>query len=135
MQLATLTPGLSISMVREFVVIERAGSVPITRHPIGVTITVVSDATGFVVGSAAVVTCSSDLGTADRIEWRSREGQVLVSEDSVQQIDLVFNTVNDSLHGSNITCFVTRDEGRANHTVSNQTLLISVRGTYYACPI
>ena len=99
-------------------------------------ITVTSDATGFVVGSAAVVTCSSDSGTADRIEWRSREGQVLVSGDSVQQIDLVFNTVNDSLHGSNITCFVTRDEGsRANHTVSNQTLPISVRGTYYACPM
>ena len=97
------------------------------------TITVASDATGFVVGSAAIVTCSSDLGTADRIEWRSREGRVLVSRDSVQQIDLVFDPVSDSLHDSNITCFVTRD---VNQTVSNQTLPISVRGgcvQYDAC--
>ena len=119
-----------------FIVIESAGSVPITYHAIGVTITVASDAAGFVVGSAATVTCSSDSGTADRIEWRSREGQVLVSRDSVQQIDLVFNPVNDSLHSSSTTCFVTKDEGRANQTVSNQTLSIPVRGgcvQYDAC--
>ena len=92
------------------------------------TITVASDAAGFVIGSNVTVTCSSDSGNADRIEWRSREGQVLVSGDSVQQLDLVFNPVNDSLHNSNITCFVTRDEGRANQTVSNQTLPLFVRG-------
>ena len=99
------------------------------------TITVISGAAGFVVGSAATVTCSSDSGNADRIEWRSREGQVLVSGVSVQQLDLILNPVSDSLHDSNITCFVTRDEGRAYQAVSNQTLPIFVRGGFiqYAC--
>ena len=135
MQLATLTPGLSISMVREFVVIEGAAS-SISCLAIGVTITVFSGGAGFVVGSSVTVTCSSDSVNTDRIEWRSREDQVLDSGVSVQQIDLVFNPVNDSLHDSNITCLVTRDEGRANQTVSNQTLSISVRGgcvQYDAC--
>ena len=97
---------------------------------IGVTITVISGAAGFVVGSAATVTCSSDSGNADRIEWRSREDQVLVSGVSVQQLDLVLNPVSDSLHDSNITCFVTIDQGRANQIVSNQTLRIFVRGEH-----
>ena len=133
MQLASLTPGLSISMVRKYIVIEIAESDLITCCAIGVTITVASDAAGFVVGSAAIVTCFSDVGNAERIEWRSREDQVLVSRGSVQQIDLVFNPVNDSLHDSNITCFVTRDEGRANQTVSNQTLPFFVRGGFLIC--
>ena len=116
---------LNINSEGVLIVIESAGSVPIPCLALGVTITV---SAGIVVGSTSIVTCSSDVGNADRIEWRSREGQVLVSRDSVQQVDLVFNPVNDSLHDSDITCFVTRDEGRANQTVSNQTLSISVRG-------
>ena len=122
MQLATLTPGLSISMVgSDDMLWFICFSGP--YYVLGVYISVFGD---FTVGSAATLACSSD-GVADRIEWRSREGRVLVSRDSVQQIDLVFNTVNDTLHNSDITCFVTRDEGRANLTV-NQTWAITVRG-------
>ena len=95
--------------------------------------TITRDTAFFTVGSPAVVTCSSDSGVADRIEWRSGEGQVLVTSNSVQQLDLTFAPVNDSIHGSNITCFVTRDEGRANQTVSNQTLFVSVRGGCVSC--
>jgi hypothetical protein len=125
MQLATLTPGLSFSMVRAVVTVLTCVS---GCHGVGVTITVTSDTGGFTVGSPAVVTCSSDSGVADRIEWRSGTGQMLVTSNSVQQLDLTFAPVSDSIHGSNFTCFVTRDEGRANQTLSNQTLPISVRG-------
>ena len=127
MQLATLTPGHSISMVNSADMLWFT-HVSDPYYVLGVSISVFSDSGGFIVGSEATLTCSSDNGVADRIEWRSREGQVLVSRDSVQQIDLILNPVNDSLHDSSISCSVIRDEGRANQTVSSQTLPISVRG-------
>ena len=89
---------------------------------------ITSDPDVFTVGSRAVVTCSSDTGVADRIEWVSGAGLVLVSGTSVRELELPFNPVNDSLHGSEVTCSVTRDEGSTNQTVFSQTLSISVRG-------
>ena len=80
------------------------------------------------VGSNVTVRCLSDSGVAEVIEWRSREDQVLARGNSIDRLNLMFIPVNDSLHGSNLICFVTRDEGRANQTVSNQTLRITVRG-------
>ena len=78
----------------------------------------------FVVGSRAVVTCSSDSGVVDRIEWVSREGEVLlVSETSIQQLMYVVDPVRDNLHGSEFICSVTR-----NQMVFNQTLPLTVRG-------
>ena len=77
----------------------------------------------FVVGSRAVVTCSSDSGVVDRIEWVSREGEVLVSGMSIQQLMYVVDPVRDNLHGTELICSVTR-----NQMVFNQTLPLTVRG-------
>ena len=74
-------------------------------------------------GSHAVVTCSSDSGVVDRIEWVSREGEVLVSGTSIQQLMYVVDPVRDDLHGSEFMCSVTR-----NRIVFNQTLPLIVRG-------
>ena len=76
----------------------------------------------FVVGSRAVVNCSSD-SDVDRIEWISREGEVLSSGTSIQQLMYVVDPVRDNLHGSEFTCIVTR-----NQIVFNQTLPLTVRG-------
>ena len=86
----------------------------------------------FIIGSRATATCTSDSGVADRIEWRSNEGDVLDSGTSLSDLVLVLDPVNDSLsvHGSEFTCVITRDEGLANETVSNQTLPVTVRGMY-----
>ena len=77
----------------------------------------------FVVGSRAVVTCSSDSGVVDRIEWVSREGEVLASGTSIQQLMYVVDPVWDNLHGSEFICNVTR-----NQVVFNQTLPLTLRG-------
>ena len=77
----------------------------------------------FVVGSRAVVTCSSDSGVVDIIEWVSREGEVLASGTSIQQLMYVVDPVRDNLHGSEFKCNVTR-----NQMVFNQTLPLTVRG-------
>ena len=77
----------------------------------------------FVVGSRAVVTCSSDFGVVDRIEWMSREGEVLVSGTSIQQLMYVVDPVRDNLHGSEFICSVIR-----NQMVFNQTLPLTVMG-------
>ena len=76
-----------------------------------------------VVGSRAVVTCSSDSGVVDRIEWVSREREVLASGTSIQQLMYVVDPVRDNLHGSEFICIVTR-----NQMVFNQTLPLTVRG-------
>ena len=124
MQLATLTPGLSISMVNE--VVCKTNCKEQSIFMLGVTVEVFDG--NLTVGSNVTLRCLSDNGVADRIEWRSGEGHILNSGNLTDQMDLHFLPVNDSLHDSNITCFVTRDEGRANQTVSNQTFSISVRG-------
>ena len=82
-------------------------------------------------GQNAVLTCSSDTGVVDRIKWVSRNGLVLASDTSVQQLQFMLRPVNDSLsvHTSNFTCSVTRDEGRLNQTISNQTLPVTVIST------
>ncbi len=82
----------------------------------------------FIIGSRATVTCTSDSGVVDRIEWRSSEGDVLASGTSLSYLELVLDPVNDSLsvHGSEFTCFITRDEGMV---VFNKTFQITVSGT------
>ncbi len=84
------------------------------------------------IGSRATPRCISNSGVADRIEWRSIEGDVLASGTSLSYLELVLDPVNDSLsvHGSEFTCFITRDEGMVDETVFNQTLSVTVRGTH-----
>ena len=107
----------------------------------GVTIT--NDPLPFTVGQDAVLTCSSDTGAVDRIQWVSRDGVVLASDTSVQQLQLMLGPVNDSLtiHTSYFTCSVSKDEGRLYQTISNKTLLVTVLSTglfslfhTYMCP-
>ncbi len=86
------------------------------------------DEAGFIVGGTANVTCSSDDGVADRIEIVSEDGQLMISEVSVQTLTLTVNPVTDSLHNTNFTCSVTRSMGTANQTVSNQAITITVNG-------
>ena len=95
----------------------------------GVTIT--NDPLPFMLGQDAVLTCSSDTGVVDRIQWVSRDAVVLANDTSVQQLQLMLRPVNDSLsvHTSSFTCSVTRDEGRLNQTISNQTLPVTVVST------
>ena len=95
----------------------------------GVTIT--NDPLPFMVGQDAVLTCSSDTGVIDRIQWVSRDGMVLASDTSVQQLQFMLRPVNDSLsiHTSNFTCYVTKDEGGLNQTISNKTLPVTVLRT------
>ena len=95
----------------------------------GVTIT--NDPLPFTVGQDAVLTCSSDTGVIDRIQWVSRDGVVLASDTSVQQLQFMLRPVNDSLsvHTSYFTCSVTKYEGRLNQTISNQTLSVTVIST------
>ena len=83
--------------------------------------TVTSDK--FVVGDRAVVTCSSDSGVVERIEWQ-REGQVVVEATSVKQLELVLDPVSDTDHGVTVTCIVTRSEQER----ANQSLTISATG-------
>ena len=93
----------------------------------GVTIT--NDPLPFTVGQNAVLTCSSDSGVVDHIQWMSRDDVVLASITPVQQLQFMLRPVNDSLfvHTASFTCSVTRDEGRLNQTISNQTLPVTVK--------
>ncbi len=90
----------------------------------------ISNGGPFIIGSRATPRCISNFGVADRIEWRSSEGDVLVSGTSISYLELVLDPVNDSLsvHGAEFTCFIIRDEGMANETVSNQKLPVTVIG-------
>lgn len=97
-------------------------------HGVGVDIT--SDQ--LIVGSRAVMTCFYDLGVADRIDLVSGVGQVVASATSVRQLSLTLDPVNDTLHGLEVTCFVTPSMygGESNESVPNATLLIAVTGKW-----
>ena len=84
-------------------------------------VTVMSDR--FFVGQRVVVSCSSDSGVVERIEWQ-REGQVIVEATSVQRLELVLDPVSDTDHGVTVTCIVTRNE----QDRANQSLTISATG-------
>ena len=76
-----------------------------------------------IVGISQNVTCISDTGVVERIEWQ-REGQVVVEAASVEQLELVLDPVSDTDHGVQISCIVTRSEQER----ANQSLTISVTG-------
>lgn len=76
------------------------------------------------VGSHAVMTCSSDSGVVDLMEWLLA-GLVVASSQFVQTLEHVLDPVSDTLHRSEVTCLVTR----GTNTV-NETQPISVIGEY-----
>ena len=96
---------------------------------VGVTIT--NDPLPFMVGQDAVLTCYSNTGVVDRIEWVSRDGVVLDGDTLVQKLQLMLMPVNDSLSvlTSNFSWSVTKDEERLNQTISRERLPVTVIST------
>ena len=87
-----------------------------------------------IVGMRQGITCSSDTGVVERIEWQ-REGQVVVEATSVQQLELVLDPVSDTDHGVTVTCIVTRSvQDRANQSLTlsviGKSLLLRVTNIY-----
>ena len=86
-----------------------------------------------------MLTCTSDTGVADLIEWVTKEGVVLASDTAVEELQLVLSPVNDSLsvHMAKFTCIVTKNS--FDQTSSNQTIPVTVLGvcrilfTLYIC--
>ena len=58
-------------------------------------------------GSNASITCRSDID-AQRMEWLTQEGTIIVSESNVTQLNLTFTPVSDSVHGQVYICRVVR---------------------------
>ena len=77
----------------------------------------------FTVGQSAMVTCPSDSGVAEMIEWQLN-GETEASATSVQLLHLDIDLVSDSLDGSEIVCVVTRSSSDR----ANQSLAINVNG-------
>ena len=97
-------------------------------------VTIVTDTDSFTVGSRTVATCFSDAGVADRMQWLSGTGLVLATATSVQQLDLTFDPVNDTLSNmSEFTCSVTRDENSIRQRVITKSLPIFIGGTCTNC--
>ncbi len=76
------------------------------------------------VGRDETLTCVSELGMADRIEWTS-SGRVLASESSIDRLSLTFSPVNDTtdIHGNDFVCSV-----HLSQQTFNQTLPTTVTG-------
>ena len=93
-----------------------------------------SDPLPFIVGQNAVLTCTSDTGVADLIEWVTEDGVVLASDTAVEELQLVLSPVNDSLsvHMADFICIVTRNN--LILTTSNQTLPVRVIGMFHTLP-
>lgn len=82
----------------------------------------------FIVGQPAIATCISDIETTQArgtlMEWLYNE-QIINRATSTKQLDLVFRSVNDSVHGRVYTCRVTGEDGE--HAEKNFT--VKVDGT------
>ena len=77
----------------------------------------------FIVGMSATLTCTSDV-SANRIEWLDSERRVVAMTTAMDQLDLTFNPVNDSIHNSVYTCRVTKGD----EMVAEQTITVDVTG-------
>ena len=85
---------------------------------------ITSDSDNFIVGSSVELTCTNDLGAAERIEWLSGAGKLLLNGTSIRQLSLTYDPVSDSLQGSEVICVVTR----GGDVRVNQTFPITVIG-------
>ena len=68
----------------------------------------------FTVGESASMTCSSDLDVIS-IEWLYNLQVVVTS--TASELQLLFNPVNDSIHGQEYTCRITASYGIQEQTV------------------
>ena len=76
------------------------------------------------VGEMNTITCSTSLDISDIVWIDDMDTTVASNSDGVQQLDLVFNPVNDSIHNRMYTCRITSIED----LVISETVAIRVRG-------
>ena len=97
----------------------------------------------FRISESATASCKSDT-PATMIEWL-RDGIVVetASFSGIQELDLVFSPVNDSIHNQVYVCRVTRDGGNGMTVTAVQNFTVDVDGkmmvlsvrTYRSCRI
>ena len=82
----------------------------------------------FSVGESATASCKSD-APASMIEWL-RDGVVVESAafTGIQELDLVFSPVNDSIHTQVYVCRVTREGRRGMIVTAAQNFTVNVDG-------
>ena len=82
----------------------------------------------FSVGQSVIASCISDT-PATKIEWL-RDGVVVksVTSNSIQELDLVFSPVNDSIHNQVYMCRVTRDGRDGMPVTAVQNFTVNVKG-------
>ena len=82
----------------------------------------------FRIGESATASCKSDT-PATMIEWL-RDGMVVetASFSGIQELDLVFSPVNDSIHNQVYMCRVIRDGGNGMTVTAVQNFTVDVDG-------
>ena len=82
----------------------------------------------FSIGQSATASCKSDT-PATRIEWL-RDGVVVESAafTGIQELDLLFSPVNDSIHNQIYVCRVTRDGENGMIVTAVQNFTVNVDG-------
>ena len=86
----------------------------------------------FSIGESVTASCKSDAPVL-MIEWL-RDGMVVESAafTGIQELDLVFSPVNDSIHTQVYVCRVTRDGGSGMAVQAVQNFTVNVDGkTWY----
>ena len=82
----------------------------------------------FSIGQSATASCKSDTPVT-MIEWL-RDGMVVESDafTGIQELDLVFSPVNDSIHNQIYVCRVTRDGENGMTVTAVQNFTVNVDG-------
>ena len=82
----------------------------------------------FSIGESAIASCKSD-APAIMIEWL-RDGVVVESASfsGIQELDLEFSQVNDSIHNQVYACRITRDGGNGMTVTAVQNFTVNVDG-------
>ena len=82
----------------------------------------------FRIGESATASCKSD-APATRMEWL-RDGMVVESAafTGIQELDLEFSPVNDTIHNQVYVCRVTRDGGNGMTVTAVQNFTVNVDG-------
>ena len=82
----------------------------------------------FSIGESATASCKSD-APATMIEWL-KDGVVVesVAFTGIQELDLVFSPINDSIHNRVYVCRVTRDGGNGMIVTAVQNFTVNVDG-------
>ena len=82
----------------------------------------------FSVGQSAIASCKSDT-PATRMEWL-RDGVVVESDNTagIQELNLMFSPVNDSIHNQVYVCRVTREGGGMPPVTAVQNFTMNIDG-------